>query len=64
MAAPAFALLWADQSEAAPFRAGHRPGATVFLGFFSSPASFVAWLFIVNENGHIGRELRWRDLTP
>ena len=59
MAAPAFALLWADQSEAAPFRAGHSPGATVFAAFCSSPASLVACLFIINENGRIGRELRY-----
>src|SRR4029077_17808387 len=63
MAAPAFALLWADQSAAAPFRAGQSPGATVFAGFCASPASLVACLFIINENGPIGRELRYRGFA-
>jgi hypothetical protein len=49
MAAPAFALLWTDQSEAAPFRAGHSPGATVFAGSCCSPASLVGCLSIINE---------------
>ena len=60
MAAPALALLWADQSEAAPFRAGHSPGATAFAASCSSPAALVAGLFIVHENGGTGREFLLR----
>ena len=41
MAAPAFALLWADHSEVAAFTAGHSPGPTTFGSCCSSPALFV-----------------------
>jgi len=55
MAALALTLLWADQSEAAAFKAGHIPGPTTFGSSCSSPALFVTGLLMIHEKRSPGR---------
>ena len=63
MAAPALALLCADQPEAAAFRAGQRPGSTVFGSSWLSPALYaqseclLARAFLLEEAATLFRPL-------
>jgi len=54
MAAPALALLWADQPEVAVFTAGHIPASTTLRSSWFSPTlSFVAGM----TNGAAARKV-------
>jgi hypothetical protein len=54
MAAPALALLWADQSEAAAFRAAQRPGPMALGSSWFSPALLEAGRRMMSQNDEHG----------